>query len=296
MNAAVPSTNKARHYQASCYERFCDKYGMDYLPCDFQRVSTYIAFLSFFMVYSSILNYLSGLSFYLKARGKSGIDYSNFVIRSALDGARRMCGKGKGKSPCLFPKDLMTIFVSLNMCRINDMVFWCAVSLAFRCLLRASNYCKSRHSLRCSDVVFVENGIIVKICSSKTNQFREFVSEIPVFGNAKSNLCPVAWLKDMLALRRPSADEMLFKIFSRGKWLPMSATWFNAKLRKLCQVQGASSHGLRRGGATFMLCNNFKIEEVKQRGLWKSACVYEYLALPTQEAMKRDKLFSLVLP
>ena len=258
MNASAPSTNRARAYQAGCYERFCDQYGWDYLPCDSQRISTYIAFLSFFVVYSTILNYLSGLCFYLKARGKSGIDYSNFVVRSALNGARRMCGKGRGKSPGLFPKDLLSVYAKLNMCRVNDVVFWCALTLAFRCLLRASNYCKSRHALLCSDLCFVKDGIIVKICSSKTNQFREFVSEIPLFANANSLLCPVAWLKDMLALRRPSSGEMLFKIFCKGRLVPMSASWFNAKLRKLGQIRNASSHGLRRGGATFMLCNNLR--------------------------------------
>ena len=105
MNAAAPSTNKARNYQAGCYERFCDQYGLDYLPCDSQRISTYIAFLSFLMVYSSILKYISGLCFYLKARGRAGIDNSDFVIRSALNGAGRMSGKGRGKSPGIFSKD-----------------------------------------------------------------------------------------------------------------------------------------------------------------------------------------------
>ena len=296
MNSAVPATNKARACQASCYERFCEQYGLDFLPCDPQRVSTYVAFLSFFMIYSSILNYLSGLCYYLKASGCALLEYSNFVIRSALNGARRICGKGRGKSPCLFPRDLLVIFNKLNMCNVNDLVFWSALTLAFRCLLRASNYCKSRHALLCSDLSFVKEGAVIKICSSKTNQYRDFESIIPIFGNPNSRLCPVLWLKDMLAVGRPSSGEMLFKIRAKGKWVPMSAKWFNAKLKKLCRIQNASSHGLRRGGATFMLCNNFRVAEVKQRGLWKSSCVYEYLSIPTQEAMKRDMLFSLKLP
>ena len=282
--------------QANCYERFCNQYGLRYLQCGAQQVTTYVAFLSFFMIYSSILNYLSGLTFYLKSRGKTGVDYSNFLVRSALSGARRMCGKGRGKSPGIFPKDLLCIFSKLNMCKVNDMVFWCALTLAFRCLLRASNYCKSRHTLLCSDVSFVKEGIIIRICSSKTNQFREFISEIPVFCNPNSIICPVTWIKDMLALRNPSSKELLFKIRCKGTWSPMTASWFNGKLKKLCDLPNVSSHGLRRGGATFMLCNEFKIAEVKQRGLWKSACVFEYLSLPTSMAMERDKLFSLNLP
>ena len=133
-------------------------------------MATYVAFLSFFMVYSSILNYLSGLSFYVKARGGIGIDYTNFMLRSALNGARRICGKGRGKSPGIFPKDLLCIFSRLRMCKINDLVFWCALTVAFRCLLRASNYCKSRHALICSDISFVKEGIIVRICRETTSK------------------------------------------------------------------------------------------------------------------------------
>ena len=253
-NASAPSTNKTRACQARCYELFCDSYNIDYLPCTPQRVTTYVAYLSFFLVYSSILNYLSGLSHYLKSRGKQGIDFTNFVIRSALNGARRMCGRGRGKSVGLFPKDLLILLSHLNLSKINDLVFWAALTLAFRCLLRASNYCNSRHSLRVMDNTRVCNGIVVKICSSKTNQFKEFVSEIPLFGNPSSVLCPVAWLNEMLLLRKPSRDEMLFLLCVRGKWKPMSASWFNKKLKSVCTIPNVSSHSLRRGGGQVTCC------------------------------------------
>ena len=253
-------------------------------------MATYIAFLSIFMVYSSILNYLSGLSHYLKSRGSQGVDFSNHFIRSALNGAREICGKGRGKSPGIFPKDMLLMFSMLNMCNVNDMVFWCALTLAFRCLLRISNYCKLRHALRVSGVVSVKDGIIIKIRSSKTNQFREYVSEILLYTNTDSLLCPVSWLKDMLVLRDPARDEMIFKISNDGKWIPMTGSWFNNKLKSISAIPGVSSHGLRRGGATYMLCNKSKLAEVRQRGLWKSDCVYEYLSLPLDQSMRRDRI------
>ena len=295
-NASAPATNRARRCQANCYEQFCDSYNLDYLPCGPQRISTYVAYLSFFLVYSSILNYLSGLSFYLKSRGKDGIDFTNFCIRSALNGARRMCGKGRGKSTGLFPKDLLCIFAKLDMSIFNNLVFWAATTLAFRCLLRASNYCKSRHSLMVDDLLFVKEGIVVKISSSKTNQFNEYVSEIPIFANSDSPLCPVKWICKMLSIRRPARGDNLFLLSIKGNWKPMSAVWFNKMLKMYCTLPKVSSHSLRRGGASYMLQLKFKLPEVKQRGLWKSACVFEYLSLRTDQAMVRDKIFSLSLP
>ena len=295
-NAAAPSTSRARTYQSNCYERFCDCYSYDYLPCSTARVATYVAYLSFFLVYWSILNYLSGLSYYLKARGHQGLDFTIFAIRQSLSGARRMCGKGRGKSVGLFPNDLLNIFETLDLTKCNHLVFWSALTLAFRCLLRASDYCYSRHAVRISDLKLVKDGLIVLIRSSKTNQFREFISEIPVFANADSLVCPVFCLKEMLSLRCPGLEEMVFKIKYKGRWRPMSANWFNSMLRKHCKIPKVSSHSLRRGGASFMLQNRHKVAEVKQRGQWKSYCVYEYLCLRTDQAMVRDKIFSICLP
>ena len=181
--------------------------------------------------------------------------------------------------------------MELDMTKVNDLVFWAAATLAFRCLLRASNYCKSRHCLRVMDLVFNKDGVIVKILSSKTNQFKEFVSEIPVYANSNSVICPVSWISCMHRIRVPKPDEQLFMIMKGKKWVPMTASWFNAKLRVLCNLPMSSSHGLCRGGATYMLQNKFWLAEVKQRGQWKSTCVYEYLSLPTDQAMKRDNIF-----
>ena len=295
-NASAPSTNRTRACQARRYERFCDDYNFEYTPCDPPRICTYIAFLSFFMTYSSISNYLSGLSHYLKARGRQGVDYANFTIRSSLNGARRICQKGRGKAPGIFPKDLLDIVMELNMSNVNDLVFWAALTLAFRCLLWVSNYCKSRHCILIMDLNFSNIGMVVNLLSSKTNQFNEFVTEIPVYANSDSVLCPIQWIKRMLSLRSQSGDKMLFMIFGRGKWTPMTASWFNKRLREVSRLPGVSSHGLCRGGATYMLQNKFKLAEVKQRGQWKSACVYEYLSLPTDQAMRRDMIFSLSLP
>ena len=125
-NSSAPSTMRARKYQANCYERFCDSYDYPYLPCNMPRIATFIAYLSFFMIYSSIVNYLSGLSYYLKSRVKQGIDVTDFGIRSTLTGARRMCGKGRGKSVGIFPEDMLDIFSKLAVFEIK--VLFCAPS------------------------------------------------------------------------------------------------------------------------------------------------------------------------
>ena len=134
------------------------------------------------------------LSFYLKLRGRKAVDFTNFTIRTALNGARRICAKGRGKSGGLFPQDLLLIFKKIDVRNVNHLIFWAALCFAFRSLLRSSNYCFSRHTMRVRDVIFVKHGIVLKVKSSKTNQFNEYVSEIPIYSNCKSVICPVSWL------------------------------------------------------------------------------------------------------
>ena len=72
----------------------------------------------------------------------------------------------------------------------------------------------------------------MKICSSKTNQFMKYLSEIPSFANANSLLCPISWMDDILALCNPKVDELLFKICKNGKWVPMPNVLFNKRLKE----------------------------------------------------------------
>ena len=117
-----------------------------------------------------------------------------------------------------------------------------------------------------------------------------------MFKNANSVLCPVAWLIDMLALRGPSSNDLLFRICVKGRWVPMRAAWFNDKLRSLCEIDGATSHGLRRGGGggqhscCAIILNWLRLS----KGV--SGSHLDYLSLPTDQAMRRDTIFSLCLP
>ena len=75
--SAAPSTVKARAYQARSYERFCNSYGLGYLPCDPQRVATYIAFLSFFIRRYGII--CRGCHFNLRLGVSRGLTFQIFL-------------------------------------------------------------------------------------------------------------------------------------------------------------------------------------------------------------------------
>ena len=203
------------------------------------------------MVFSSISNYLSGLSHFLKSNGQPGVDYSDFKIKQILRGARRTCPKGRGQAKAILPDDLMKMYLCIDILSIDDLVFWGAVALAFRALLRASNICGRIHGVKIVDLIFVGEDLHVMVKTSKTNQFAEYLSKI-VIVKSDSVLCPIYWIKELIRLSNPTPSDYLFRRLVRGRWRRMSYTWFNTKLASITTTAGLgagySTHSLRRGG------------------------------------------------
>ena len=101
LNAYAKRTKSARNTQEKRYLKFCEDFSVPPLSPSVRDIVMYIAYLSFWMVFGSITNYLSGLNYFLKTNGKASINYSNFFIKRALLGLRRLSAKGRGKlDPC----------------------------------------------------------------------------------------------------------------------------------------------------------------------------------------------------
>ena len=56
-----------------------------------------------------------------------------------------------------------------------------------------------------------------------------------------------------------------------------------------------STHSLRRGGATFMRMSGASLQEIRERGDWKSGAVHEYLKLSLTERLSVDMKVALCL-
>ena len=124
-------------------------------------------------------------------------------------GVKRMSGSCSTHRDPLVPEDLVNIFGYLDLGRDEDLVFWAAMTLSFRCLLRRSHVMASCHSLRVSDFVFCPDGLDVTIRSSKTNQYAHRSVCIPVLKSKGSLLCPVKYIRPMLSRLSLEPDSHL---------------------------------------------------------------------------------------
>ena len=122
-NANAPATTLAMKTQTKKYLELCEKFSYGPVQLLPDQIIMYIAYLTFFIVFSSISNYLSGLSHFLKSNGQPGVDYTDFKIRQILRGARRTCPKGRGKARAILPDDLMKMFLCIDIPSLDDLVF-----------------------------------------------------------------------------------------------------------------------------------------------------------------------------
>ena len=227
------------------------------------------------MTPSSIVNYLSALWHRQKALGHCSHS-SSWILQQTMRGLRRCFRPITVPRRPLSVGDLRLIFSNINTLLPLDLVFWAAVTLAFRALLRKCHYTVSTHSLLWSDIALYPDHLTLTIRSSKTDQFS--VKPHPIVLNASpgSDLCPVFWLYGLARAHRPLECDFVFRAPGPGGLTRLSYHWFNNKLKELCSAVGLdsshiSSHSLHHGGTSLMSALGCDIADIRARGSWASS-------------------------
>lgn len=159
-----------------------------------------------------------------------------------------------------------------------------------------SHVTDSPHTLTRNDVK-IENWVVtLSIRSTKTRKRGEGVVLIPLVKSNVTQLCPVYWI-NLVLHRYPMGPDS--PLLSSRKLPKLTYNLFSrvfSSLRSIARVKGNfSSHSLRRGGASFMANHGMGVQEIMDKGLWKSNAVQDYI-LPSLQSCKRvDKKFSSFL-
>ena len=279
--AWAASTRAARSSQLDCYKRFCILYSLDPFPCGSDQACLYASFLCDFMSPSSVTNYLSALWAHHRLLGLP-THQDDFRLRQTLRGIHRLGRPGRKPRHPLSLEDLHAIFLLINTYYPPDLVFWAAVSLAFRGLLRKSHYTPSSHTLHWRDLSLYPDHLVLLVPSSKTNQFGLRPHRIVLNSSPGSFICPVFWLSELARVQHPMESDVIFHLPIPGGLTPMEYSWFNDRLKHLSSLVGlspvtVSSHSLRHGGASFMASLGSPMLDIRARGGWSSSAIYSYL-------------------
>ena len=248
------------------------------------------------MAPSSISNYVSALWSHHRGLGleSHALDYR---LQQTLKGIRRLGRHGRIVRHPFSLEDLKSIYATLNTILPNDLVFWSAVTLAYRSLLRKCHYTPSPHTLRWRNVSIYPDHLVLIIPSSKTNQFSSNPHRIVLNSFQGSYLCPVKWITELSRAHSPLEDDFIFRLPHPGGFVPMDYAWFNTRLKLAASNIGlspvsVSSHSLRHGGASFMASLGSPMMDITARGGWSSSAIFRYLHHSIDSLRSMDKLIS----
>ena len=295
------ATKKTRAVQVGAYLEFCELFRdrLSPYPCSSRQTCLYMSFLARRMRFSSIRQYLSALCNHLKDVGHRPIDYKDHRIRKCLAGIRRTLGDSVKQAPPMLPSHLCKMFRAMFLTP-GHIALRAAMLLSFRALLRKGHVTESGSSLLRSDFAFLRWGMMVTIRKSKTIQFGERVHLIPVSTVANPALCAVYWVRRHFDTTPAEPDQHAFRIGRGGRSSPMTYTYYMSAIRLLAeeanlQPGGFTTHSLRRGGATYLRRCGASIQEIKERGDWRSDAVFEYLKTSIPERLALDLRVSALL-
>lgn len=247
------------------------------------------------LAYSTINNQVSALVMLAKLNSQVIEIRENFEVGLTLKALRRILGDSTTQKDAVFPADLLAMSRFVNSSDFIQISTWVGVIFLYRTMLRKCHIFADEfndHLLTRSDIEFTDYGMTVKVSSSKTIQYKERSLLLPVcIGGGK--LCIVSLLKWYFhqyptTLNCPISscfrDSELLKV-RYSKALTLMKDWGQqAKLGK-----NLGMHSMRRGAATLMSLGGMPLEDIKDRGDWKTDVFYKYIAYPMQRKVFIEK-------
>lgn len=292
-NAVSKSTRRLRERHWRVYVDFCREYKLPVFPCTVSQAADYISLLGVFMKYSSVITYYQAVLYMYRLLGYVAPPLCNPLVKSVLAGILNKKHGGSVKKDPFTPGLLFKVYKVVDLSSHVELLAWIGLLLMFRSLLRISHVVNSPHTLCRGDVVFFSWGVIIKIRSSKSRHeiIPEF--EIPICAGENHSLCPVWWLKLLVKEYPRAVGDYLF---STCEVPVFSYSSFRKTFKNFCIRAGIvgnfASHSLRRGGATFMSKIGLSVTEIKDRGLWSSNIVFDYIKPSVEHRKEVDKIFS----
>lgn len=204
------------------------------------------------------------------------------LIRKTMEGIRRQHGRPKQKAKALRIEHIttMTHYLQQQPQDHRTKRDLALILIGFFAALRRSELV----SIQVSDLSWEEEGLIIRLPKSKTDQYGKGLTRAIPF--SQQSFCPSSALKDWLN----SSGIITGPVFRPiNRWGQIQTQQLNPaavnellkQLGKKCNFAFApqlSSHSLRRGLSTSAAREGVAFEHIKKQGGWKSdQTVWEYI-------------------
>ena len=264
--------NTVRAYQADWrdFQDWCHHAGRAPLPAAPDTVALYIATLAEGLKVSTIRRRLAAIS---KVHQYEGLETptTHGIVADVLDGIKREIGYLQtGKTPLL--TDDVLKMVSGQPETVAGARNRALLLIGFAGCLRRSELV----GLTLADCTFVDQGVVLLIRRSKTDQHGEGIKKAIPYGR-DGRSCPVRALQSWIGMLGPSAGPIFRRVTRAQRILDAGLTPQTvALIVKAAALEAGldpaqySGHSLRSGFATQAAISGAEERAIMEQGAWKS--------------------------
>ena len=269
------STRRGYARDLAAFRTWCGRRAVMALPAEPQTLAAYLADLALTDRPATIGKKLAAIAV---AHRDAGLESptEHGMVKRTLAGIRREMGTAQNQKAALLVEDLRRILAPLGV-SLLDRRDRALILLGFAAALRRSELV----GLRCEDVRFEEEGLVLTLRRSKTNQEGR-LETIAVASGSELGTCPVRALRAWLAAAENVDGPLFVGLTPQGglREAALGDRMVAHVVKRRCRAVGidplaVAGHSLRRGFATAAARAKKPDRMIKRHGRWKSIAMLD---------------------
>ena len=236
------STKKNLLTQLNAYQKFCNRYRLQYFPCNTHQLCRFGQHLSESLESpDSIGNYISGIRTCMAMWGLDIPDAADRQMKMFITGLKKAMPHAIKQAEPITPHILLKLSKVVNYKDQVEMVAWTVLLMGFYMFLRKSNlvpdtmtsfnkdqqFCRSDINLMGPD-----KAMMVEIRWSKTIQHKQKILRLPILPANNKAICPVFWVHYMVSRISAAPHDPAFSLTSAAQGLALSYNQLIYRFRK----------------------------------------------------------------
>lgn len=279
-SSIAPGTADNRQTQAKTFLKFALYYGVPVLCPSIQHICMYVQYLSnSFAAPTLVKNYLSGARSWIVEHGGDTSSFNSPVTAQLVSGLNKRSQHVPVRAEPLFWEHIRHIVDFLRQVPNVPLSVKPCLLIGYHTFLRSSNLLSPStgvwggpHTLLAKHIRLSDKGLHISVSTTKTKYHPAPVSMVIPWNNDPVYFPAQAWLRYVTA-RRPCPIGPAFVTDDHRPLTPRHIVGFmSLALENFpgISAERVTFHSLRRGAAQQAKALGISLENIMERGMWKS--------------------------
>lgn len=266
------AVNTQRAYQSDIkyFKEWCAETGQSELPATASTLAAYVSHLADSHKWASINRKLAAIS---KLHELNNLDLptKDKGFRAVMEGIKRTNGVRQKQAPAFKMKELKTVLHGIETTTNVGLRDKCLILLGFAGAYRRSELV----SLNIEDVHFNDDGVIISLSKSKTNQYGES-EEKAFFYSPEADFCPIRNLKQWIGRLEKSTGPLFVRVRKGDKITEERLNDMTVyETVKKYMGERYSAHSLRASFITIAKINGADDSEIMRQSKHKTSAMIQ---------------------